>query len=171
MKVAIYWCKMTKYSNINHSYIILAFYTAIIWTHHSSLPIFFLVVVFYCKCWHLSILLFISNQVHICYCHTKEVITVKVDEAILNILSTFMNKIAYWWLAHPTYVVAIYTTYLTWLGVSSHYQMTKHFSEIFPYHHIVYLPDDLCALTFWRFWNWWCCCHRFTTLVCLSFSD
>ena len=41
LKVTIYWHKMTEYSVLNYSYIILEYYTAIIRTHSSSLPEFF----------------------------------------------------------------------------------------------------------------------------------
>ena len=76
----------------------------------------------------------------------------------------------HWCLAHTTYSVAIYTTYLTWIGVLHISLWQKHVFETFPDHHIVHLSNALCAIPFWRCLKWWCSCCHYHSLVCLSFA-
>ena len=58
----------------------------------------------------------VSNQLNICSLYPKEVITVKVDKAILTLLSTFLRKTVHLCHAYPTCSVAVYTKHLTCLG-------------------------------------------------------
>ena len=53
---------------------------------------------------------------------------------------------------------------------SSHFSLSKHVSKTFIDPHIVYLPNALCAVPFWRCWKWWCSCRHCTSLIWLYFA-